>query len=45
VCNVVDGLIPKRFFVSRLIDCMNSYNIQSFLFYEFNYEFILYEFA
>jgi hypothetical protein len=34
--NVVNGSIPKRIFDSRFIDCMNSYNIQSHLFYEFN---------
>jgi hypothetical protein len=34
--NVVNGSYPKRIFVSCLIECMNSSNIQSHTFYEFN---------
>ncbi len=34
--NVVDGSISKRIFVSNLIECMNSFNIRSHTFYEFN---------
>ncbi len=34
--NAVNGSIPTRIFVSGLIECMNSYNIQSHTFYEFN---------
>jgi hypothetical protein len=36
VYNVVNGSISKRSFVPCLIECMNSYNIQSHTFYEFN---------
>jgi hypothetical protein len=36
VYNVDDGSIPKRIFVSHLIECMNSYNIRSPTFYELN---------
>jgi hypothetical protein len=36
VYNVVDGSIPTKNFISCLVECMNSYNIRSHTFYEFN---------
>ncbi len=36
VYNVVDDSIPQKNFVSRLIECITSYNIRSHTFYEFN---------
>jgi hypothetical protein len=34
---VVDGSVLKQNFISRLVECMNSFNIQIYLYYEFIY--------